>query len=245
MNVQTSPHVTLLNGFAVRLGGTEPCSHLAHLPHAVQRLVAHLCLTRTPVRNAIAGNLWPDVPEAQAHGSLRSALWRLHKVAPGLVDTSDSGLCLAGDVRVDVRELSDWARRTMVAGSRVEDVPVPEAALAGDLLPGWYDDWVLLERERLRQLRLHALELVAIRLADTGRNGEALQAALAAVRAEPLRESAQRTLVRVHIAGGNVVEALQAYEAFRALLERDLGVLPTEIMTALVRGLVPVSVSRV
>ncbi|TFV57025.1 hypothetical protein E4P41_15090 [Geodermatophilus sp. DF01-2] len=51
------------------------------------------------------------MPEDHAHGNLRSALWRLHKVAPGLVEVTGDVLALADGVRVDVREPGDWARR--------------------------------------------------------------------------------------------------------------------------------------
>ena len=119
----------------------------------------------------------------------------------------------------------------------MNELEVPEAGLRGELLPGWYDDWVLLERERIRQLRMHALEHVATRLTAAGRYGDALQVAYAAVGAEPLRESAHRTVVRVHLAEGNLVEALRAYEQFRILLRDDLGIQPSELMVRLVRGL--------
>jgi DNA-binding SARP family transcriptional activator len=74
--------VALLDGFTLRLGD-DTQSPLPALPRAVQRLVARLSLSRCPDRTAIAGQLWPDVPEGHAHGSLRSALWRLQKVVPG------------------------------------------------------------------------------------------------------------------------------------------------------------------
>jgi hypothetical protein len=61
-------------------------------------------------------------------------------------------------------------------------------AIRGELLPGWYDDWVMFERERLRQLQLHALETMAHRLAKEHRYADAVDVALAAVRLEPLRE---------------------------------------------------------
>ena len=67
-------------------------------------------------------------------------------------------------------------------------------ALSGELLPDWYDDWVLLEAENWRQLRLHALEVLAGLLTAAGRYGDAAAAALAAVRADPLRESAHAAL---------------------------------------------------
>jgi DNA-binding SARP family transcriptional activator len=112
----------------------------------------------------------------------------------------------------------------------------PQLALGGELLPGWYDDWVLPERERLRQLRLHALEVSADRLAREGRYGEAVQAAYAAVHTEPLRESAHRAVVRVHLAEGNVVEAVRAYRDFRDRLVHELGVSPTMQMEELISG---------
>lgn len=231
--------ITLLDGFSIHLGGDVPRRIAEDLPRAVQRLVAHLCLSGRPVRAVIAGQLWPDVPEHHAHGSLRSALWRLQKVAPGLVEPSGTVLSLARDVRVDVRELGEWAQRVTDHRGGQAEVEVPDAGLSGELLPGWYEDWVLLERERLRQLRLHALEQVACRLSQVGRHAEALQAAYAAVRAEPLRESAHRTVVRVHLAEGNLVEALRSYEQFRTMLADELGVGPSEQMACLVRPFRP------
>ena len=237
MTLAPAPHVTLLDGFCLHLPDAADGRRLDDLPRGVQRLVAHICLTGRPPRSAVAGHLWPDVPEEHAHGSLRSTLWRLQKTVPGLVEASAGCLALADGVRVDVRELDDWARRVRDPRSCLAEVEVPEAGLLGELLPGWYDDWVLLERERLRQLRMHALEQLAQRFAAAGRYGDAVQAAYAVVRAEPLRESAHRTLVSVHRAEGNVSEALRAYARFRALLADELGVAPTGQMERLVEGL--------
>jgi DNA-binding SARP family transcriptional activator len=86
---------------------------------------------------------------------------------------------------------------------------------------------VLIERERFRQLRLHALEALCRRLTDAGRHGEATEAGLAAVACEPLRESAHRAVVAAHLSEGNAGEALRQYEACRALLGRQLGLEPT------------------
>jgi DNA-binding SARP family transcriptional activator len=237
MQLTTAPRVFLLDGFALDRGGSAARTDADELPHAVQRLVARLCLSARPARTAIAGELWPDVPEHRAQGSLRSALWRLHRTVPGLVDVSGGTLLLAPAVRVDVHELTAWARRATDPELSVDAVGAQAPGLQGELLPGWYDDWVLLERERLRQLRMHALEAVAARLAAVGRHGEALQMAYAAVRAEPLRESAHRTVVRVHLREGNVAEAVRAFDRFRALLNDELGVAPTEQMTRLVRSI--------
>jgi DNA-binding SARP family transcriptional activator len=224
--------VTLLDGFALRLGdGSRAAS--CELPRAVQRLVARLSLSRCPDRTVIAGQLWPDVAEDHAHGSLRSALWRLRRVAPGMVEVSGGSVSLAAGVRVDVRELEAWAPRVLDRQVRGDDVAMPPEELRGQLLPGWSEDWVVLERERLRQLRMHALEALADELVAAGRFGEAVEAAYAAVHEEPLRESAHRAVVRVHLAEGNLAEARRAYESFRAVLADTLGVAPTPSMTAL------------
>src|SRR4051795_10446356 len=90
---------------------------------------------------------------------------------PGLVDPSGGALGLASGVRVDVREFRDWAKRVLDPTVAVDAVMPPDMALRGELLPGWYEDWVLLERERLRQLRLYALEALAEELVYAGPAG--------------------------------------------------------------------------
>jgi DNA-binding SARP family transcriptional activator len=235
--LHSGPHVTLLDGFLIRDVGARGEQAARDLPRAVQRLVAHLCLAGRPTRTAVAGRLWPEVPEERAHASLRSALWRLRRLAPELVAASGSSLCLAAGVRVDVRELHAWAERVRDPRTSADRVGLPDPALLGDLLPGWYDDWVLLERERVRQLRMHALEAQAEKLAAAGRYGEAVQAAYAAVVAEPLRESAHRAVVRVHLVEGNVAEAVRAYDSFRTMLAEELGVAPSSQMDRLISDL--------
>ncbi|MGY1640612.1 BTAD domain-containing putative transcriptional regulator [Geodermatophilus sp. SYSU D00703] len=147
------------------------------------------------------------------------------------MEASGGSLSLAEGVRVDVRELEAWAERVLDPCIPGDDVGLPEDALCGELLPGWYEDWVLLERERLRQLRMHALEALADKLVTLRRYGEATEAAYAAVHAEPLRESAHRVVVRVHLAEGNITEALRAYDSFRTMLADELGISPTWQMT--------------
>ena len=237
MNLAPVARVALLDGFALRLDGDARPVAVDDLPRGVQRLVACLSLCGRPARTAIAGQLWPEVPEDKAHRSLRSALWRLHKVAPGLVEVPGGALCLARGVQVDVRELTAWAQRMLDPHSAVDDAATPDVGLRGELLPGWYDDWVLLERERVRQLRMHALEALAEKLAAAGRYGEAVQAAYSAVVSEPLRESAHRAVVRVHLVEGNVAEAVRAYDSFRAMLAEELGVAPSSQMDRLIGDL--------
>jgi DNA-binding SARP family transcriptional activator len=232
---EVAARVIQLDGFGLQLGGERFGGRTAvDLPRGVQRLIAYLGLSYRPARSAVAGELWPNASEAQAHSSLRSALWRLQKAAPGLVETSCGALALTRSVRVDVRELSSWAREVLDPQVGVEGVMPLDVGQAGELLPGWYDDWVLLERERLRQLRMHTLDAWADKLSRAGRYGEAVQAAHAAVRADPLRETAHRALVRIYLAEGNLAEALRTYESFRAVLLEEMGIAPTARMEALV-----------
>ena len=96
---------------------------------------------------------------------------------------------------------------------------------------------MLLEAEDWRQLRLHALEALAVRLIALGRWGEAANAASAAVRAEPLRESARAALIQAHLAEGNQSEAVREFTRYRTLLDAELGLAPTprlhELLTSL------------
>ena len=201
-----------------------------HIPEGSKRLLALVALNSgQPVdRQWAAGMLWPTRGDARAAGNLRSALWRLKCAGVQVLTSDKTTLTLQAGIVVDVDLVYDWAEQVL-------DPAVQDAILCGlgwrmqslDLLPGWYDDWVLLERERLRQLVLHALDAMSERLLGSRRFAEAVEAAIAAVRADPLRESAQRALVRAHLAEGNLAEARREHAAFCRLMLEELGVLPS------------------
>ena len=107
--------------------------------------------------------------------------------------------------------------------------PGPIAEL--ELLPGWYDDWVLAVRERLQLRLLHALEALSRLLRRPGRPDAAVEAVHVAVLAEPLRESGQRALIEAHQAAGDWVAARRQYDAFRSILRREIGVEPSAELT--------------
>jgi DNA-binding SARP family transcriptional activator len=96
---------------------------------------------------------------------------------------------------------------------------------------------VLFERERFRQLRLRALDALCERLTRAGRLNEALEAGLLSVAGEPLRESAHRALMRLHLADGNTGEAVRQYRLYERLLREQVGIEPSERIQELVRGL--------
>jgi DNA-binding SARP family transcriptional activator len=231
-SVDTAPRISLLDGFRLVREGRDH-----ELPAGGQRVLAQLSLFGDPTRSQVAGTLWPDVPEDRAQANLRSTLWRLHRTCPELVEASRSRLSLAQEAAVDVVELIGWARRVLAPNSEVTELDGLPVMQPGELLPGWYEDWVLIEREHVRQLRVHALEVLADRLSCLGRYGAALEAAYAAVRAEPLRESAHRTVIKVHLAEGNTVDAVRQHDSFREMLHGELGTQPSSFMSELVRGL--------
>jgi DNA-binding SARP family transcriptional activator len=206
-----------------------------------QRLLALLGLRdRALMRANVAGTLWPESTEEHAYSSLRSALARLSRVTRDAVIVTPLDLALADDVIVDIRESRALAHRLLDPGSTLGDADLSAAAIATlsvDVLPDWYDDWVLAEAEEWRQLRLHALEALADRLLTQQRFGEATGAALAAVRAEPLRESARSAVIRVHIAEGNQSEALAEFGRYRTLLHAELGLEPTQRLSELIEVL--------
>jgi SARP family transcriptional regulator, regulator of embCAB operon len=181
------------------------------IPRASQRLLAFLAIQGGMIsRTAVAGTLWPDSTETHAYSNLRSALARLECTCRKTLQASKLALGLAGGVMVDARQAQTLARRLLDSAVRPEQSDLNSAAVATlsrDLLPGWYDDWVLVEAADWRLLRLHALEALADRLTAVGCWGQAAVAASAAVRADPLRESAHAALIQVHLAEGNQSEA--------------------------------------
>ncbi len=206
------------------------------VPESCKRLLAFLALQeRRLPRRHVAGTLWPVGDEERAAGNLRSVLWRLRGVGADLLVTDKSSLVLNRAVEVDVRIVSDWATRMTSGPVSPSDLAVPAGvAEALDLLPGWYEDWALVERERLRQRTLHALDALARRLLRAGRHAEAIEAALLAVGAEPLRESAQRVLIETHLAERNRVEARRSFGIYRNRLRRELGTEPSRELAELV-----------
>lgn len=231
--VRRDTRLTLLDGFELSVDGLA-----VPLPLPAQRLLAFLALQQQPLRRSyVAGTLWIDSSEEHAAGSLRSALWRLHRPGPRLVETTGAQLRLAPEVGVDAREAVAEARLLLDGNG---DCPGPAAVrLAGELLPDWYDDWIVVERELLRQLRIHALERLCDRLAAAGRCADAVEVGLAAVRCEPLRESAHRALVRAHLAEGNQADALGSFRLYERLLRGELGLAPSPQMLELVAPLMP------
>jgi DNA-binding SARP family transcriptional activator len=112
---------------------------------------------------------------------------------------------------------------------------LPACRTSPYLLPGWYDDWVIMDRERLRHRYLRNLESAAAAAIDEGRPHAALDWALAAAATDPLRESSHRLVIRALLADGNVDAARRHLAFVRDLFRQQLGLAPSYLVAALFR----------
>ncbi len=235
-----SPNVLgVLGGFLFSVEGAA----LLGISGGSKRLLAFLAVKeRVVTRGQVAGTLWPESSTEHAGASLRSAVSRLDGLTRGAVKVTAHDMGLREGLIVDVHNAKALARRLIDGNAPQSDLDISApavSALSDDLLPGWYDEWAVIAAEDWHQLRLHALEAVAARLTAADRLAEAAVAALAAVRAEPLRESSRAALIRVHMAQGNQSDALGEFERYRVLLRAELGIEPTTRLSQILASLRP------
>jgi DNA-binding SARP family transcriptional activator len=218
----------LFGAFRLEVGGAP-----VPVPHGTQRLVALLALRQRLSRHRIAGTMWPNAAQTQALTNLRHSMWRLQRVAPvGLVVDDGNELALAPEVECDVSFVIRVAGHELAG----DDVPRCMGLLrvdAAEILPDWDVPWISGDRERLRQLRLQVLEGWVDQLVAQRRFGMALRVALTARQDDPLRESAHRAVIQVHLAQGNVAEARRALATCGGILWSQLGVGPAPETQAL------------
>jgi DNA-binding SARP family transcriptional activator len=209
---------------------------VVQLPLGCQRLVALVALAERPIRRSrIAATLWPDTSEERARASLRSALWRVSAMADVLV-VSAWHIGLVDGVAVDYRaEVAAFNRLHDARHDTTDDLALAReiTGRSGELLPDWSDEWVIVERERFRQIRLQTIDALGERLCESGRYRDALRLVLAGTAMDPLRESPHRLMVKAHLRLGNVADAIRQYQTYEKLLDEELGVQPTREMTAM------------
>ena len=223
--------VSLLGGFRLTRDGV---TH--ELARDAQRLVALLAFRRPMVPRAAAALLTPHVEPESALAHLRATLSRLRSTRLHILGADDSLLGLAEGVTVDTREAEAFSAR-LAAGAGDPGWGADHEQLLLELLPGWTDDWVPLERERFRDLSLYALDVEIRRLLDAGDRRTATTAAQEVLRVDPLRESTLRLLIEVHLAGGDDARARDCYLDFRRTLLEALGIEPSPEARALVAHL--------
>lgn len=203
-----------------------------------QSLLAYLVLNAgsTHRRERLAGLIWPDSAEEAARSNLRHALWRVRKAfdasgASGYVAADDLSVGFPDDARcfLDVAALQRPRTERDDANALREDV----AAYGGELLPGFYDEWVILERERLRGIFERKMRTLTDRLAAEGRWAELAEWSERWISLAPTPEPGYRALMLARAALGDVSGVAAVYRRGVAALESDLGVAPSEQTRAL------------
>jgi DNA-binding SARP family transcriptional activator len=228
--------LSVLRDFTLSCGDT-----VIELAPTAQRLIGFLAMQGGPARRSfVSGSLWLDAPEQRAHASLRSALWRCPVIGGvPVVCATNTHLWLHPDLEVDLARATRRARALLDLpdlNRLTVDIDLELRVFANDVLVGWYHDWVLSERERFRQLRLHVLDRLGELLLARQRYPEAVQVGLVALSSEPLRESAHRLLVQAFICEGNLAEATRQYRLYADTLASELSVRPSAAMEELLSG---------
>jgi DNA-binding SARP family transcriptional activator len=190
-----------------------------------RRILAYLALQESAVsRASAAAQLWPEQPEALGRANLRRALWQLPR---GWVRADGDELVLVAE--------SDLATARRVAARALDGGALSLAEislLSSDILPGWHEEWVLAAQDAFRLLRVQALEAACRTMAASGHHALATQAGLAALAAEPLRESAAEALIEAHLAQRNRYQAAQCFRSLAQRLHDELGVAPDPALAA-------------
>lgn len=225
---------TLFGRFAVRLNG-QPVEQL--LPRQAQALFAYLLLNPGlhHRREQLAGRLWPDSSEAPARKNLRNAVWQLRKVLGEgylLANKETIAFNTATPTLVDVARLTDDG-----ALADLDALLEAVSAYKGELLPGFYADWVQLERERLRALFERRMQALLEGLAGLERWPEVKTWAEHWIALGHVPEPAFRFLMTACAAQGDLAGMATAYRRCVQALTQELSVPPSAETQALYQRL--------
>jgi DNA-binding SARP family transcriptional activator len=198
-------------------------------------LLAYLAVNRQQAheRAHLVGVLWPHLPEARGRHNLRTELWRLRQAlgpAAGAIATDATAVRFAPPFPcwIDAEEIARLGQHTPI-----EQLARAVEHYCGDFLAGFYDDWVLLEQERLRDRYLQGLERLLEHHRARGENAQAIAYALSILAHDPLREEIHRELMRLYWAAGNRSAALAQYRLCSEALAAEMGISPMPETTAL------------
>lgn len=203
-------------------------------------LFAYLVLNReaTHSRAVLAGLFWPDMPEEKARRRLRQALWHIARVVNRL--PLGPYLLREGDLVSFNTTLPYWVdvdEFELLSQGGVEEMAQAVALYRGQLLPEVFDDWVVTDRERLRERWLGLLERLALAYRDRGELHVAAEVCRTLLKADPWHEPAARLLMHLLADLGRKGEALQVYFDLCDRLQADLRITPSAETTALYRKL--------
>ena len=191
---------------------------------------------RSHTRTQLAGVFWPDYPEDRALRNLSTTLWRIRQVIPEgyiKVEGERIGFITNSQYWLDFQEFE----RLCLNSSGPGHLAALEKAVdlyQGDFLAGWYQDWSLIEVEKLRSMYIQALFELMVNFQEQGHSKNALEFGLKILLADPLREDVHFLVVKLYAVLGHRQAALQQFENCKNLLQQELGLDPTPEMIALV-----------
>lgn len=202
---------------------------------AAQALLVYLLHQNHPVeRERLIDLFYQASTPKQASANLRSTLSRLRKdLKPFLEITHQAvGIAPGANITVDAHTFTQLAAR--------EDWSQALALYQGDFLAGFhlreapeFEEWVVVQRERLRLLAVEGLQKLVSAHLQEGDHWAALQAVTQLLGIEPLLEQAQRTRMLLLARTGQHPQALQQYEEAVELFDRELGIPLSPETTAL------------
>lgn len=246
-NVSAALELFTLGGLSLKLGG-EAVSGLAS--RKAEALLVYLASTQRPhSRDALADLLWDERSQAQAQNNLRVLLSSLRqRLGPHLLITRQTvALNLEAAHWLDAAEMqAHLAAVRQYGASRDAAVHLEQAVslYRGDFLEGvfWrdcqrFEEWVVVERERLQRLVLEALEALAVFHLHRQEYDRGIAHATRLLALDPLRESAHRQMMRLLARQGQRGAALAQYETCRQTLADELGLEPAVETTALYQRL--------
>lgn len=210
---------------------------VVHVAARQQRLITALAINGPRPRGYLGGLLWPECRESRALESLRVSMHLISRQVPGLLINGGKVLSLSELVDVDLHRVRAQIRELGRVGLDGNVASCLHLLRDAELLPGWYDDWVLFEQSRLRQDRLHAFQIIARESLARCDYESALEASEAALEIEPLYESAVGLLIQAEKQQGNSAAALRAFEKYQAKLKEDMGLVPSEAIRRLVEDI--------
>ena len=198
-----------------------------------QSLLAYLVLNAgvTHRREKLAGLLWPDANETNARGYLRQALWRIRKsLESGALSWQDH--LQINDISVTFDDHSDYWLDADLLLQPAETQPVEQIIQTvrlyrGELLPGFYDEWIVLERDRLQAAYHQKMNLLLDGLIQTGQWEMALEWSEQWIRLGHAPEPAFRALMRAHAALGDQASVSATYQRCVDALDRELDLDPS------------------
>ena len=208
----------------------------------IASLLAYLAYhqERAHPRGVLLEAFWPEVDAEKAYASLRQAVYQLRRLlGKEAILTRDRAIRLNPDIecRCDVDEFRGLLEEARFA-PEAERAHLREQAVTlyrGRFLDGFYEDWVLVEAERLQDAYLEALEGLLEHHRARGRYARALEYGRRALELAPLHEDLHRDAMELYGALGRRDAALKQYEACRRLLGEELGVEPGPEIEALRR----------